>query len=109
MHDLPVVAGKPLVLQPGLSPVVMSLRAEAPVEYKKGLRNPRGDLPAATSRSLIRAMTLAKIGLAQLVPATSSPSWSTTISTFSPWALTSGYARPEVLKRPLFVLPSVVR
>ena len=60
------------------------MSAEAPVEYRKGLRKPRGDFPAAINWSFSSAMTLAKIGLEQLVPATRKPSWSTPISTFSP-------------------------
>lgn len=48
----------------------MSVKAEAAVEYNQGLRNPRGDLPAATSSSLRSAMVAAKIGLEQLVPST---------------------------------------
>ena len=43
--------------------MVTSLSADAPVEYKNGFRNPRGDLPAVISRSFSSAMTLAKIGL----------------------------------------------
>ena len=80
----PVVAGNPVVLHPGLSPVVTSFNADAPVEYKNGLRKPRGDLPAAISRSFSSAMTLAKIGLEQLVPLTVMNSPSTTISTLMP-------------------------
>lgn len=87
-----------------------SFRAAAPAaEYKNGLRKPSGDFPAAMRRSLSNAITLAKIGLAQLVPATVPVSPPTVISTFSPWADTSGNARPERLNFPLFVEPSAVR
>ena len=55
--------------------------------------------------SLSRAMMLASVGLAQLVPSTVSNWPSTTISTFVPMAETSGYARPEALNLPLFVEP----
>ena len=80
----PATAGNPFVLHPGLSPVVTSFNADAPVEYKNGLRKPSGDLPAAINWSFNSAMTLAKIGLAQLVPSTV-PNWPpTTISTSTP-------------------------
>ena len=103
------MAGKPLVLQPGLLPVVTSLSADAPVEYRKGLRNPRGLLPASLSSSLRSAITLAKIGLEHDVPSTR-PNWpETAISTFSPCAETSGNARPLVLNLPELVLPSAER
>ena len=77
------------MLQPGFDPEVISLRALAAVEYNHGFRNPRGDFPAAMSSLLRIAMTLAKMGLAQLVPATK-PVWPPeTISTSSPMAATS--------------------
>lgn len=76
-------------LHPGLSPVVISKKAVG-LAYKlgaigeiclrsqeerkktyKGFKKPRGDLPAATRRSLINAITLAKMGLAHEVPSTS--------------------------------------
>lgn len=80
----PVVAGNPFVPHPGLSPVVTSLRADAPVEYKNGLRKPSVGLPAEINRSLSRAITLAKIGLEQLVPSTVPNVPLTTISTSTP-------------------------
>lgn len=66
-------------------------------------------MPAVRSWSLSSAMTLAKMGLAQLVPATFSAAPATTISTFWPCAETSGKARPEVLNLPELVVPSAVR
>ena len=55
------------------------------------------------------ATMLAKIGLAQLVPATL-PDWpSHTIVTFSAGAATSGNPREVALKRPALVLPSVFK
>ncbi len=91
-------------------PVVMSLSAAAPAaEYRNGLRNPSAGCPTDKSWSLSNAITLAKIGLEQLVPETTSISLSTTISTFSACADTSGNARPDVLNFPAFVVPSVVR
>ena len=78
---------KPVVPHPGLFPVVMSFSAtdfDTAFPYKNGLRKPRGDLPAAISRSFSSAMTLAKIGLEQLVPLTVMNSPSTTISTLTP-------------------------
>ena len=96
-------------MQPGLEPDVMSLSADLPVEYKKGLRNPSGLLPAALSWSLRSAMTDAKMGEEHDVPATV-PVWPPTmISTFSPCAETSGNARPLVLNLPEFIVPSAVR
>ena len=77
--------------------------------YRKGLRKPRGLLPAVRSASLMSEMTEAKMGLAQLVPSTVSVSPSTTMSRLTPMAATSGYARPEVLNLPLFVEPRVVK
>jgi hypothetical protein len=47
----------------------MSVKASA-FWYKNGLRKPRGLWPLAASWSLMRAITLAKMGLEQLVPAT---------------------------------------
>ena len=97
------------MLQPGLLPVVTSLRADAPVEYRKGFRKPRGGLPAAASSSLSNAMTLAKMGDEQLVPSTR-PNWPLrVISTFSPWAEISGNARPVRVNLPEFVLPRAER
>lgn len=106
----PFTAGNPLVLHPGLLPVVTSVSAAAPVaEYKNGLRNPSGALPAAIRRSFRSEITDAKIGLEQLVPATVPVSPPLTISTFSPCAEISGNARPVRVNLPEFVLPSVVR
>ena len=105
----PAAAGKPLVLQPGFEPVVTSLSALAPVEYRKGLRKPSGLLPAAASWSLRSAMTDAKIGDEHDVPATVPNDPLTTISTFSPCAETSGNARPVLVNLPELVLPSAVR
>ena len=98
-----------MVLQPGLLPVVMSLSAAAPVEYKKGLRKPSEGLPAAASSSLRSAMILAKMGEEHDVPATVPAEPPTMISTFSPCAETSGNARPLVLNLPELVLPSAER
>jgi hypothetical protein len=105
----PDMVAKPFVLQPVLWPLVMSFSADAPVEYRNGLRNPSGLLPAAIRRSLRREMTEAKMGEEQLVPATSSVLPPTTISTFWPCAATSGKPRPVRLKRPLLVLPRRLR
>ena len=105
----PDLAGKPFVLQPGFEPEVMSLSADAPVEYRKGLRNPSGLRPAAMRRSLSRAMMLASVGLAQLVPSTP-PSWpSTTISKSTPCVAMSGNPRPLALYLPELVEPSWLR
>jgi cytochrome c oxidase subunit IV len=52
-------------------PDVMSVNAALPVVYKKGFSKPSTGLPAAIRWSLIKAIMLAKIGLAQLVPLTS--------------------------------------
>ena len=88
----------------------MSLSAAAPAaEYRNGLRNPSAGFPTDKSWSLSNEITLAKIGLAQLVPETSTISPSTTICTFSACADTSGKARPEVLNLPAFIVPSAVR
>jgi hypothetical protein len=46
----------------------MSLNAADAVEYSHGLRKPRAGFPAASNSLLRRAMTLAKIGEAMLVP-----------------------------------------
>ncbi len=92
-------------MQPGLLPVVMSLSADAPVEYRNGFKNPSGGLPAAASSSLSSEITLAKIGDEHDVPATS-PNWPpSTISTFWPCAAMSGNARPPVTNLPRLVVP----
>jgi hypothetical protein len=83
--------------------VVTSFRASA-LAYSHGLRKPRGGLPAAISLSLIRLMTDAKMGEEHDVPSTPPVEPLETICTFSPWAETSGYPRPVVLKRPLLVV-----
>lgn len=59
-----------MVPQPGLLPVVISVKVDPAMEYKNGFRKPRGDFPAPTSWSFMREMILAKMGLEQLVPAT---------------------------------------
>ena len=46
----PAEASNPLVLQPGLLPEVTSLKMDG-FWYRKGLRKPRGDLPAAMRAS----------------------------------------------------------
>lgn len=105
----PVTAGKPFVLHPGLSPLVISVSALAAVLYSQGFKNPSVLFPAATSWSFKSAITLANVGLAQLVPSTVPALPSTTISKFTPWVLTSGYPRPLALNRPALVFPSVLR
>ena len=74
------MAENPLEKQPEFEPLVTSLSAALPVEYRNGLRKPSGLLPAARSRSLRSATTEAKVGLAQLVPETASVRPSTTTS-----------------------------
>jgi hypothetical protein len=70
---------------------------------------PKGEFPAAMSWSLSRPMTLAKMGDEHDVPSTPSVVPPETICTFSPCAETSGYPRPDALKRPLLVVPCAVR
>lgn len=85
-------------------PLVISLNADG-LAYKKGFKKPRGLFPSLMSASLMVEMTLAKIGLEQLVPSTPSNWPSTTISRLVPIAATSGKARPETLNLPLLVEP----
>lgn len=99
----------PGVLHPSAFPDVISVSADAAVEYNHGLRKPSGGLPAAMSWSFTRAMTLANVGLEQLVPETPTNSASLTISKSTPWAETSGYPRPDTLKSPVYVSPRPVR
>jgi len=85
----PVLAAKPFVLQPVLWPRVTSLNAVG-LAYRKGFKNPSEGLPAAMSRSLIKPMTLAKVGEEQDVPSTP-PVWPpSTIWKSTPWVETSG-------------------
>lgn len=84
------------------------MRAEG-FSYRKGFRNPRGAWPAEMSLSLTSEMTLAKVGLAQLVPSRSSSLPFFTTLKAIPAAETSGYPRPVVLNLPLLVLPRVFR
>lgn len=105
----PVSAGKPFVPQPGLSPAVMSVKVDAAIPYKNGFRNPSGLLPVPMSLSLMRDITLAKMGVEQLVPPVSHSSCFQKISTFSPIAATSGNPRPLRLNNPAFVLPRLFR
>lgn len=86
------------------SPLVISWNALG-LAYKKGFKKPRGLFPALRRASLMREITLAKIGLEQLVPSTSSAEPSTTISRLTPIAATSGKPRPDALYFPLLVVP----
>jgi hypothetical protein len=63
----PSDAENPLVLQPGLSPEVMSWRTPG-LAYNVGLTNPTVDFPAAIRSSLIRLRIAAKTGAAADVP-----------------------------------------
>ena len=130
----PANAGKPFVSHPGLEPfedtpkrkhqylesfrILLSLysplwisfsAAEPTSEYRNGFKNPSGLRPTLTSSSFKREMTLAKIGLEQLVPATRTEPPASMISTLWPIAATSGNARPLGLNRPAFVRPSCAR
>ena len=82
------------MLQPGLFPLVTSVNADAPVEYKNGFKNPSGFLPCAASWSLSNEKMLADIGVEQLVPATRPNSCWNAMIKFSPCAEMSGNARP---------------
>jgi hypothetical protein len=79
----------------------MSVNVDEAVEYRNGLRNPKTGFPAATRRSLIRAMIDAKVGADALVPPSRNTCPSTTISKFHPCVATSGYPRPVLLKIPV--------
>ena len=63
----PAEAEKPLVLHPGLFPVVISWRTPG-WAYKVGLTKPTVDLPAAIRSSLMRLRIAAKTGAAAEVP-----------------------------------------
>lgn len=104
----PVVAEKPFVLQPGLSPLVISLRAPG-FAYNQGLSQPSRLLPALKSSSFRRETMLAKMGLAQLVPPTRYKLPLQAMITSSACAATSGKPRPLGLYKPLYVLPRVAR
>lgn len=97
------------MLHPGFEPVVTSLSALAAALYSHGFKNPSGFFPAVVSWSFSSATTLANTGLAHDVPSTPVACPSTTTSNCTPCVDTSGYARPEVLNKPLFVLPRVSR
>ena len=65
----PTSAGNPLVPHPGLLPETMSVNVAAPAEeYSNGLRKPSLGFPTARSLSLMRAIILANVGVAILVP-----------------------------------------
>lgn len=67
--NLPAV--KPLVPHPGLFPDVISVIApEKAAEYKAGLMNPTGALPAACLASLIKVIKLPITGDEAEVPKT---------------------------------------
>ncbi len=54
---------------PGLLPEVISVNAAALAEeYSNGFKNPSFGFPAVSSRSSRRAMMLANVGAAMLVP-----------------------------------------
>lgn len=80
----PSIAENPLVPHPSPLPEVMSVRADAALEYSHGLRNPSTGFPAAMSWSLTSEMTLANVGLAQLVPDSDTVSPSNTTSKETP-------------------------
>ena len=56
----PTAASNPLVLHPGLLPLVMSFKL-AGLEYNNGFKNPRGGLPALLRASFKRETTEAKV------------------------------------------------
>jgi hypothetical protein len=57
----PLVAGNPMVPQPGFEPDVMSLKPAAAVEYISRLRKPSGGLPLEIKKSFRREMTPAAV------------------------------------------------
>jgi len=87
----------PKVPQPPENPIVISLNPWLPMEYINGLRNPRGGLSLFNRTSFRRATTAAKVGAAAEVPLTNAIFPPRTISKFSPWAATSGYAYLKML------------
>lgn len=80
---------KPLVLHPGLFPVVMSWKAPG-LAYKVGLTKPTVLLPALRRSSLIRVKMAAKTGAAADVPPIRVGAPLLKIRTLSPMAETSG-------------------
>lgn len=91
-------AAKPVVLQPGLLPSVMSFRADLPAaEYRKGFKNPNGLFPASMSLSLIKEMTEAKTGVEADVPeSVCHPGRWSRIWKSTPNAETSGYEMVDI-------------
>ena len=62
-----MTAGKPFVLHPGLSPLVMSWNALG-FAYRNGFRKPSDGRPAERRALLRRLMKPAKVGAAADVP-----------------------------------------
>lgn len=62
----PVVAGKPVVLQPSAEPLITSVNAFEPTEYSQGFMKPMTGFPAAIMASFTSAMTEAAVGVAAL-------------------------------------------
>ena len=94
---------------PGFEPSVISVKANRPTEYKKGLSHPIGGLPVAMSLSFKSEIVLAIAGHDALVPLMNPVVSFTVIANATPAAEMSGNPRPETLKRPAFVLPRALR
>jgi hypothetical protein len=62
----PVLAGKPVVLQPRAEPLTISVNAAEPTEYSHGFRKPRTGFPAASKASLTSEMMEDAVGAAAL-------------------------------------------
>ena len=84
--------------QPEFFPVLISVRPVMAVLYSHGFRKPSAALPVAIRLLFKSCITLAKVGVAALVPETSSLDPDATITKLVDCAATSGYARPELLK-----------
>ena len=80
----------PVVPQPALWPIAMSLRPEDPLEYRKGFKNPKDGRPASRRASFNKATNPAKVGHAAEVPPMRADVPLRKILKWSPCAETSG-------------------
>jgi len=80
----------PVVPQPWLLPIVMSLKPEIPLEYKRGFKKPRGDFLAWKRASFKRDTNPANAGDDAEVPPMRTGRPLNQIRKRSDWAATSG-------------------
>ena len=105
----PFAAGNPAPSHPIALPLSTSVKASNPFLYSHGFRNPSDGFPAARSASLTNANIAEAVGVDALVPSKPANRPFQTVMYDWLWAEISGYARPDVLYKPLNCVPRVWR